>query len=77
MSTLTVLWGNLMRYLALACLIVGIVAAAMDKVFGGFTPIIWLLIAIFCMVTVTCTEVHLTKKFLERKRISKRTHLLN
>ncbi len=68
MRNLTVLWGNLMRYLALACLIVGIVTAAMDKVFGGFTPIIWFLIAIFCMVTVTCTEVHLTKEFLESKR---------
>ena len=68
MKKLTALWGNLMRFLGLACLIVGIVAAAMDKAFGGFTPIVWFLIAIFCMVTVVCTEVALTRDFLESKK---------
>jgi hypothetical protein len=57
-----------MRWLGLACLIVGIVTAAMDKAFGGFTPTYWFLIAIFCLVTVTCTEVNLTRDFLESKK---------
>jgi len=68
MRKLTALWGNLMRFLGLACLIVGIVAAAMDKAFCDFTPIFWFLIAIFCMVTVVCTEVALTRDFLESKK---------
>jgi uncharacterized membrane protein len=68
MRKLTALWGNFMRFLGLACLIVGIVTAAMAKAFGGFTPIVWFLIAIFCMVTVVCTEVALTRDFLESKK---------
>jgi hypothetical protein len=68
MRKITALWGNLMRYLSLACLIVGIVTAAIDKAFGGFTPIIWFLIAIFCMVTVVCTEVALTRDYLQSKK---------
>jgi uncharacterized membrane protein len=68
MRKLTRPWGSFMRFLGLACLIVGIVTAAMDKAFGGFTPIVWFLIAIFCMVTVVCTEVALTRDFLESKK---------
>ena len=68
MRKITALWGNLMRCLSLACLIVGIVTAAIDKAFGGFTPIIWFLIAIFCMVTVVCTEVALTRDYLQSKK---------
>ena len=68
MKKLTALWGNLMRFLGLACLIVGIVTAAMGKAFGGFAPIVWFLIAIFCMVTMVCTEVALTRDLLENKK---------
>jgi uncharacterized membrane protein len=68
MKKLTALWGNFMRFLGLACLIVGIVTAAMGKAFCGFTPIVWFLIAIFCMVTVVCTEVALTRDFWESKK---------
>jgi hypothetical protein len=68
MRKLTAPWGSFMRCLGLACLIVGIVTAAMDKTFAGFTPIVWFLIAIFCMVTVVCTEVALTRDFLESKK---------
>jgi len=68
MRKLTGPWGSFMRLLGLACLIVGIVTAAMDKAFGGFTPIIWFPIAIFCMVAVVCTEVALTRDSLESKK---------
>ncbi len=67
-SRLTALWGNLMRYIGFATLIVGIITAAMNKSFGGFTPILWFLIAIFCFVSVVCTEVVLTRVFLESKK---------
>lgn len=66
-ARLTVLWGNLMRYLGFSTLIVGIVTAAMDKSFGGFTPILWFLIAIFCFIIVVCTEIVQTRLFLEGK----------
>jgi uncharacterized membrane protein len=68
MRKMTAPWGNFMRFLGLACLIVGIVTAAMEKACGWFTPIAWFLIAIFCMVTVVCTEVALTRDFLESKK---------
>ena len=68
MRKLTAAWGSFMRFLGLACLTVGVVTAAMDKAFGGFTPTVWLLIAVFCMVTVVCTEVALTRDFLESKK---------
>ena len=54
--------------LGFACLIVGIVTAAMDKAFGGFTPILWFLVAIFCFVIVVCTEVALLRAFTEGKK---------
>ena len=68
MRKLTAQWGILMRLLGLACLIVGIVTAAMNKAFGGFTPIVWFLIAILCMVTVVCTEVALARDLLETRK---------
>jgi hypothetical protein len=49
------------RCLALAMLIVGIITAAMDKTFGGFTPLYWFLIAIFWFIVVACTEVALLR----------------
>jgi uncharacterized membrane protein len=68
MTGLTALWGNLMRLLGFACLIVGIVTAAMDKAFGGFMPILWFLLAIFCFVIVVCTEVALLRASTEGKK---------
>lgn len=68
MERLTVLWGDLMRYLGFALLIVGIVTAALNVSFGGFSPILWFLLAIFCFIIVVCTEVHLIKLFLESRK---------
>jgi hypothetical protein len=34
---------NLLRYLAAVLVIVGIVTAALNAMFGGFTPIMWTL----------------------------------
>ena len=68
MRTLAIKWGNFMRFLGFGCLIVGIVTAAMNKSFGGFTPILWFLIAIFCFIIVVCTEVVLLRDFFESKK---------
>ncbi len=65
---LVALWGDLMRYIGFATLIIGIVTAAMDKSFGGFTPILWFLIAIFCFIIVVCTEIAKIGIFLESKK---------
>jgi len=64
-TRLIALWGDLWRYIGLATLIVGIVTAAIDKSFAGFTPVLWFLIAIFSFIIVVCTEVALTRAFLE------------
>ena len=61
MAHLTALWGDLMRYLGFALLIVGIITAAMDKTFGGFTPLYWFLLAIIGFIIVACTEVALLR----------------
>lgn len=61
-------WGDLCRCLGFALLIVGIVTAALDKTFGGFTPILWFLLAIFFFIIVVCTEIALTRMSLESKK---------
>lgn len=53
--------GNFSRCLALALLIVGIVTAAMDKTFGGFTPLYWFLLAVFWIIIVVGIEVALLR----------------
>ncbi len=45
------------RYLAVVLLIVGIVTAALNVTFGGFTPILWFLLALAILVIITCGEV--------------------
>ena len=65
---LVALWGVFMRYLGFATLTIGIITAALNASFGGFIPLYWFLIAIFCFIIVVCTEVALTRAFLENKR---------
>ena len=55
------------RYLAVVLLIVGIVTAALDAKFGGFTPIMWFLLALAVLLIITCGEVLRIADFLERK----------
>ena len=59
--------GNFSRCLALALLIVGIVTAAMDKTFGGFTPLYWFLLAIFWFIIVVGIEVALLRLDTKKK----------
>lgn len=66
-ARLTSLWGNLWRWIGFVTLVVGIVTAALDKSFGGFTPVVWFLIAIFSFLIVICTEIVLTRLALEKK----------
>jgi uncharacterized membrane protein YhaH (DUF805 family) len=58
---------DVFEWVAMIMLIVGIVTAAMDKSFGGFTPIIWFLIALLAILIIICTEVSRIREFLENK----------
>jgi uncharacterized membrane protein len=58
-------WGDLNRYLAFGCIIVGIVTAALDTRLGGFAPVHWFLLAIFAFLIVLCTELVLLRTFFE------------
>ena len=59
---------NLMEWLAMIMLIVGIVTAALDVTFGGFTPIMWFLIALLAILIIICTEVSQIREFLQSKK---------
>ena len=63
------LWGNFNRFVGFALLIIVIVTAALDVTFGGFAPIFWFLLAIFCFIIVICTEVVQLRKFIESKKV--------
>ena len=56
------------RVLAIVLLIVGIVTAALNATFGGFTPILWFLLALAVLIVVTCSEVLRIADLLESKK---------
>ena len=59
---------NLCRYLAVVLLIVGIVTAALNATFSGFTPIMWFLLALVDVLIITCHEVLMIRTLLESKK---------
>ena len=59
---------NLLEWLVAAMLTVGIVTAALDVTFGGFTPIMWFLIAFVAILIIICSEVTMLREFLESKK---------
>ncbi len=56
------------RYLVAVLLIVGIVTAALNATFGGFTPIMWFLLALVDVLIITCHEVMTIRISLESKK---------
>ena len=56
------------EWVSMIMLIVGIVTAALNATFGGFTPIMWFLIALLAMLIVICTEVSQIREFLQTKK---------
>ncbi len=59
---------GLLELLVVAMLIVGIVTAALNLTFGGFTPVMWFLLALMAIVIIICSEVTLIREFLESKK---------
>ncbi len=58
------------EWVSLIMLIVGIVTAALNATFGGFTPIMWFLIALWAMLVVICTEVTRMRESSEKSKHS-------
>jgi hypothetical protein len=58
---------NLLRLLVGALLIAGIVTGALNVTVGGFTPLLWLLLALVFVVIITCHEVLMIRTFLVNK----------
>ena len=56
------------HYLAIVLVIVGIVTAALNKTFGGFTPIMWFMFALIDLLIITCHEVMTIRIFLQSKK---------
>jgi len=56
------------RVLAIILLIVGIVTAALNATFGGFTPIMWFMLALVDLLIITCHEVMTIRISLESKK---------
>jgi len=59
---------NLLEWLVVALLIVGIVTAALNLTFGGFTPTLWFLLAFVAILIIICSEVTMIREFLESKK---------
>ncbi len=62
------LYHDIIEWLAMALLIVGIVTAALNVTFGGFTPIIWFVLAFGWVLIIICMEVTMIRAFLESKK---------
>jgi hypothetical protein len=56
------------RFLGVAMLIVGVVTAAVDKAFGGWTPIYWFLLSFAAFFGVICNELYRVILLLEGKK---------
>jgi membrane-bound ClpP family serine protease len=59
------------RWLAVALLITGIVMAALEKTFAGFTPVVWILLGMAALLTVICGEVLSIRQGLEARDAKK------
>ena len=59
---------NIFEWLAMIMLIVGVVTAALNATFGGFTPVMWFLIALVAILIIICTEVSQIREFLQSKK---------
>jgi hypothetical protein len=56
------------RILVVILALVGIVTAALNVTFGGFTPIMWFLLALIVLLIITCHEVLVIRCLLESKK---------
>ena len=61
-------YHNILEWPAIALLITGIITAALDIKLGGFTPLIWFILALFIILIIICMEVSMIRVFLESRK---------
>ncbi len=59
---------NILESLVVIFLLVGIGTAVFNVTFGGFTPILWFLLAFWAVLIIVCMEITMIRAFLERKK---------
>jgi len=62
------LMRDILEWLVVALLIVGIVTAALNLTFGGFTPVMWFLLALVAILIIICSEITMIRELLESKK---------
>jgi len=62
------LMRDILEWLVAALLIVCIVTAALNLTFGGFTPIMWFVLALWAVLVIICSEVTVIRELLESKK---------
>ena len=62
------LYRAILEPIIVALLIVGIVTAALDVSFGGFSPILWFVLSFGWVLIIICMEVTMIRSFLECKK---------
>ena len=58
---------DILEWLVVIFLIVGIITAVLNVTFGGFTPVLWFLLAFWAVLIIICMEVTMIRAFLESK----------
>ena len=59
---------NILETLVVIFLIIGIITAVLNVNFGGFTPVLWFLLAFWAVLIIICMEITMIRAFLERKK---------
>jgi amino acid permease len=59
---------SILEWVVMILMAIGIVAAAFDLTLGGFTPIVWLLISLWALLMIICTEVSQIRESLGKKK---------
>jgi hypothetical protein len=60
------------EWLFVILLVVGIATAALNATIAGFTPTVWLLLALMALVLIICTEVSRIREFLLAEKESEK-----
>ncbi len=61
-------YHEILEWIFMALLLVGIVTAALDVTVGGFTPIIWFVLSVGVILVIICMEVSMIRAFLESRK---------
>jgi hypothetical protein len=60
-------YHNILEWVAMILLAVGIVMAALNINLGGFTPLLWFVLSFGVILIIICMEVSMIRAFLESR----------